>query len=158
KTGMSETRMPKPGTAKTRAPKGRAPKASASGTRTSKTKKSKARTLKKSLSKKQASRSRGRTSSGTSPDLDLKELKHRLLEISDLAAAGAVLGWDHATYMPKGGADARARQGATISRITHEKGTDPALGRLLDRLAAHGEALPYDSDDASLIRVTRRDF
>ncbi|MGH6868244.1 MAG: hypothetical protein ACREDA_05095, partial [Methylocella sp.] len=34
----------------------------------------------------------------------LAELKRRLLEISDLAAAGAVLGWDQATYMPRGGA------------------------------------------------------
>jgi hypothetical protein len=34
----------------------------------------------------------------------LAELKFRLLEISDLAAAGALLGWDQSTYMPRGGA------------------------------------------------------
>jgi len=88
----------------------------------------------------------------------LAELKRRLLEISDLNCAGAVLGWDQATYMPKGGAAARARQGATLSRLAHEKFTDPALGRLLDGLAAFAERLPEDSDDASLVRVVRHDF
>ncbi|MGH6795774.1 MAG: hypothetical protein ACREDH_11420, partial [Methylocella sp.] len=88
----------------------------------------------------------------------LGELKRRLLEISDLAAAGAVLGWDQATYMPRGGAHARARQGATLSRLAHEKSVDPALGKLLDALAPYAGGLPYDSDAASLIRVARRDF
>jgi len=134
------------------------PKTRTSKAGPSKTKTSKAKASKKPAAKKAAPASRGGQPSRPSPDLDLKELKQRLLEISDVAAAGAVLGWDHATYMPKGGADARARHGATLSRIAHEKATDPALGRLLDRLAAHGEALPYDSDDASLIRVTQRDF
>jgi carboxypeptidase Taq len=88
----------------------------------------------------------------------LAELKHRLLEIDDLVAAGAVLGWDQATYMPQGGASARARQGATLSRLAHEKLTDPAVGKLLDDLASYGSGLSYDSDDASLLRIARRDF
>jgi carboxypeptidase Taq len=88
----------------------------------------------------------------------LEELRHRLLEISDLRAAGALLGWDHATYMPKGGAKARARHGATLDRLMHEKAVDPVLGRLLDALQPYADALPYDADDASLIRVARRDF
>jgi carboxypeptidase Taq len=88
----------------------------------------------------------------------LRELKTRLLEISDLEAAGSVLNWDHATYMPKGGAAARARQGATLSRLRHQRSVDPALGKLLDGLLPYAEALPYDSDEATLIRVARRDF
>jgi carboxypeptidase Taq len=88
----------------------------------------------------------------------LKELKRRLLEISDLRGANAVLGWDQATYMPKRGAEARGRQSATLSRLAHEKFTDPAVGRLLDGLAPHAERMPPDSDDARLIRVVRRDY
>jgi len=50
-----------------------------------------------------------RQDNGTgSPETKLKELRQRLLEISDLGAAGAVLGWDQATYMPKDGARAGA--------------------------------------------------
>ncbi|HEY8009260.1 MAG TPA: carboxypeptidase M32 [Methylocella sp.] len=88
----------------------------------------------------------------------LAELKLRLLEISDLAGAGALLGWDQSTYMPRGGAPARARQGATLSKLAHEKSIDPALGKLLDELAPYADGLPYQSDEASLIRVARRDF
>jgi carboxypeptidase Taq len=86
------------------------------------------------------------------------ELRKRLREISDLGAAGDVLNWDQATYMPEGGAGARGRQLATLYRLAHERAVAPALGNLLDSLARHGESLPYDSDDASLIRVARREY
>jgi carboxypeptidase Taq len=88
----------------------------------------------------------------------LGELKRRLLEISDLNFAGAVLSWDQATYMPPGGAVARGRQSALLSKLAHGKSTEPALGRLIDALEPHGEELPHASDEASLIRVARRDF
>jgi carboxypeptidase Taq len=88
----------------------------------------------------------------------LAELKQRLCEISDLNAAADVLSWDQATYMPQGGAGARGRQRAVLCRLAHERVVTPALGRLIDALAHHGESLPYDSDDASLIRVARREY
>ena len=88
----------------------------------------------------------------------LNELKTRLLEIDNLRAAGAVLAWDQSTYMPPGGGEARARQLATLGRLAHEKFIDPAVGRLLDELQPYAESLPYDSDEAGLIRVTRRDY
>ena len=96
--------------------------------------------------------------SGMTAEAALEEVRRRLREVSDLAAASSVLGWDQATYMPPGGAAARARQGATLSRLAHEKFTDPALGRLLDALQTHADDLPAESDDASLIRIARRDF
>ncbi|HSR33878.1 MAG TPA: carboxypeptidase M32, partial [Anaerolineae bacterium] len=88
----------------------------------------------------------------------LQKLKTRLLEINDLRAASAVLSWDQSTYMPPGGGPARARQMATLRRLAHDKFTGPAIGRLLDDLAPYEEGLPYDSDEASLIRVTRREY
>ncbi len=88
----------------------------------------------------------------------LQELKTRLIEIYDLNAANALLGWDQSTYMPPGGAPARARQSALLSRLAHERLTDPALGQLLDDLQPYAESLPYDADDAALIRVARREF
>jgi carboxypeptidase Taq len=91
-------------------------------------------------------------------EASLAELKRRLLEISDLNYSNAVLGWDQATYMPPGGAEARGRQAAMLSKLAHEKSVDPALGRLIDALARFADGLPDDSDDASLIRVARHDF
>ena len=88
----------------------------------------------------------------------LAELKGRLLEISDLAGTAAILSWDQSTYMPSGGAVARGRQGALMSRLMHERKTDAGLGRLIEQLTPYAESLPPDSDDAALIRVTARDF
>ena len=79
-----------------------------------------------------------------SAEAKLAELKHRLREMSDLNAATALLGWDHATYMPKCGAGARSRQGATLSKLVHEKSVDPGLGKLLDGLERHARSLPRD--------------
>ncbi len=87
-----------------------------------------------------------------------QELKSRLQEINDLNSANALLNWDQSTYMPPGGAAARGRQQATIGRIAHEKFIDPAIGKLLDELAPWAEKQPYDSEEASLIRVTRRNY
>ena len=50
----------------------------------------------------------------------LLELKTRLAEVYDLTAAAAVLNWDLETYMPSGGAEARAQQLATLQRLTHD--------------------------------------
>jgi carboxypeptidase Taq len=86
----------------------------------------------------------------------LADLKRRLAEIYDLDAAGSVLGWDEATYMPKGGAPARGRQSALLRRLAHERFVDPALGQALDRLESQAGKLP--SADASLIGVVRRDY
>lgn len=88
----------------------------------------------------------------------LKELKTRLQEVYDLNGAGAVLGWDQATFMPPGGSPARGRQQAILASLAQEKFTDPAIGKLLDDLQKYGEGLPYDSDDAALLRKTRRDY
>jgi carboxypeptidase Taq len=93
-----------------------------------------------------------------SPEQMLKELRQRLREIRDLSGAAAVLNWDQSTYMPPGGAAARARQYAVVSKLAHERMTSAALGRLVDALAPYGETLPADSDDARLIAVVRRDF
>jgi carboxypeptidase Taq len=88
----------------------------------------------------------------------LDELKRRLLEINDLTAAGSLLNWDQATYMPERGAEARGRQNAMLHRLAHQHLVDPAMGKLLDALAPYADTLSADSDEASLIRVARRDF
>lgn len=91
-------------------------------------------------------------------DDKLSQLKARLLEINDIENATNVLSWDQATYMPPGGAAYRGRQLAVLGKLAHEKATDPELGRLLDALLPYSETLPYDSDDACLIRYAHREF
>jgi carboxypeptidase Taq len=91
-------------------------------------------------------------------DNKLAELKARLGEVNDLESAAEVLLWDQNTYMPPGGAAARGRQIATLQRLAHEKLIDASIGKLLDDLQPYAESLPYDSDEASLVRVARRRY
>lgn len=88
----------------------------------------------------------------------LDDLKRRFLEAADLHAANALMGWDQSTYMPPKGGSARGRQMATITRIAHEKLSDPEIGRLLDALEPEAEKLPFESFDASFVRCARRQF
>jgi carboxypeptidase Taq len=88
----------------------------------------------------------------------LEDLKVRLLEVNDLNHAAALLRWDQATYMPPGGAPARGRQTATLSRLAHEKFTDPEVGRLIEKAEKETASHPADSDGASLVRVARREY
>ena len=87
-----------------------------------------------------------------------EELLTRLYEIDDLASASNVLQWDQATYMPPGGARARARQLATLEQLAHERASAPALGKLLDTLEPLVADQGPESDDAALVRVARKDF
>jgi carboxypeptidase Taq len=88
----------------------------------------------------------------------LQRLKEILGEVADLNRAGSVLAWDQETFMPPGGVENRADQLTTLERLSHSRFTADEVGALLD--AAEGEVtrLPFDSDDASLVRVTRRDY
>jgi carboxypeptidase Taq len=86
----------------------------------------------------------------------LDELRERLGEINDLGRARALMAWDERTHMPRAGIEPRAEQLATLARIRHERLISDELGRLLDAAASEMDSLPYDSDEASLIRVARR--
>jgi carboxypeptidase Taq len=91
-------------------------------------------------------------------DTAFRELQERLAEIADLGRAAGVLGWDQRTMMPPQGGEARAEALATVSRLAHERFVSADVGRLLERLRPFEESLDHDSDEASLIRVARRDW
>ena len=86
-----------------------------------------------------------------------EQLRERLGQLWDLAKLGALASWDQQTMMPAQGAGVRARQLATVSKLVHDLLVSDELGRLLDELQPYQDSLDYDSDEASLIRVTRRD-
>lgn len=88
----------------------------------------------------------------------LQRLKELLGEVTDLRRAAAVLGWDQETYMPPGGAAQRGQQLATLSRLAHIKFTADEIGHLLDDLEPYVAELDPDSNDARLVKVTRREY
>jgi carboxypeptidase Taq len=88
----------------------------------------------------------------------LAELRRRLAEVDDLRKAAWVLEWDLETMMPPAGAGVRAEQLGTLAGIAHERFTAEELGELLEELRAYESDLDYESDEASIIRVARRDY
>jgi carboxypeptidase Taq len=88
----------------------------------------------------------------------LERLKERLGQVMDLYKVVRLLSWDQQTMMPAAGTRHRADQMATVMRLAHELFIDPEVGMLLDELRPLEESLDPDSDDASLIRVARRDY
>ncbi len=86
------------------------------------------------------------------------ELKERLGTLSDLRRTEAVLLWDMTVWMPASGQASRAAQLATLETVIHEHQTDERIGELFAELDPYATSLPYDSHDACLIRVARRDW
>ena len=93
----------------------------------------------------------------TVPDA-FADLRRHLAGIADLGKIRSLLQWDEQVTMPPGGAASRSDQLALLARIVHERFVSPETERLLEACRAYEESLPYESDDASLVRVTRRDF
>jgi len=88
----------------------------------------------------------------------LKQLASILGEVEDLRYVSLLLGWDQQTYMPPGGAEDRGNRMATVDQIAHVKFTSDEVGKLLDELEPWAAQLDPDSDEARLIKVTRRDY
>ena len=88
----------------------------------------------------------------------VEQLKAHLATIVDLRGAAAVLRWDQETYMPPGGAAGRAELLATLSRVAHELFTSTRTHDLLKAAEAVVGQLDPESDEAALIRMTRRDY
>jgi carboxypeptidase Taq len=88
---------------------------------------------------------------------ELAALRERGAILADLGHIHALLFWDQNTMMPAGGASARADQAAALEAVSHERLTDPELGRLLDALRPWAEEQDPDADDVRLIAELRRD-
>jgi carboxypeptidase Taq len=86
------------------------------------------------------------------------ELKTRLGQVTDLARVRRVLVWDMQVMMPPAGAGVRGEQQATLDRLGYDLFASPETGRMLEELASYEDSLDPDSDDASLIRVARKDY
>lgn len=78
-----------------------------------------------------------------------------MAELNDLFAALKLLQWDQSVSMPPRAAPARARVIATLESAAHRRLTDPAVGDLIDTLAARND---LDEVQAASVRVLRRDY
>src|SRR5579862_9982857 len=83
----------------------------------------------------------------------MSALKERLYDINALNSAVGIMSWDQQTYMPRGGAGARAEHLGILSRLAHEQFTSDETGKLIDLSAA-----TVDGDDGAMVRRVKRDF
>jgi carboxypeptidase Taq len=87
----------------------------------------------------------------------LELLKTKLAEVCDLNNSASLLGWDQQTFMPHGAGMSRAEQLATLGRLSHEKFVTPEIGELIEGSEMECADSPYESDEASLVRIVRRE-
>ncbi len=87
-----------------------------------------------------------------------KALAQRLATVHNLNMAQSVLNWDRETAMPPLGDGARARQLATLARLSHEMFTAQETARLIEDARSEIEGMDYGADEASLVRVAQRDY
>ena len=87
------------------------------------------------------------------------ELKDRLATIHDLRMARRDPGLGPAHEdAAEGQRSCGPSSSARCDRFSHELFIDDEIGRLLDELSDYEESAGYDSDEASLIRIARRDY
>jgi carboxypeptidase Taq len=89
---------------------------------------------------------------------ELKQLKDKIAEISNLSRAIALLGWDQQTYMPPAAAESRGNQLAILQQLAQERSISAELGKLIDKLIPSLSSLDPNSDDARFIAVSSKDF
>ncbi len=75
-----------------------------------------------------------------------------MADVNALGAAASIMDWDQQTYMPAGGADARAAHVGILSRMRHEIFISDEVGTLIEN------STPESEDDAAYIRVVKRDY
>lgn len=83
----------------------------------------------------------------------ISALKTRLYDVNALHAAIGVMDWDQQTYMPAGGAGARAEHVGALAKMSHELFTSDETRRLVEDAAKVAEGI-----DADLVRVAKRNL
>lgn len=84
----------------------------------------------------------------------LGRLKDRLYDLNALHAAIGIMDWDQQTYMPRGGAEARAAHVGILSRMSHELLAADETKTLLERAAESASS----REDLALVRVAQRQY
>jgi len=87
----------------------------------------------------------------------LSRLREIIAEVADLEEAARLLYWDLETYLPDAGFVGRGHVLATLNRRSHDLFASDEVTLLLDAAETEVASLAFDSDDASLVRVSRRD-
>ncbi len=83
--------------------------------------------------------------------------RDRLGQLSDIDSALLVLHWDQQAYMPPGGAEGRAAQISTLSRLAHERLVSDDFAASLADAQAELDGTDPDSDEARMLWWAERE-
>ena len=67
-----------------------------------------------------------------------------------LCSIAGRLGWDQETMMPKGSADQRATEQATIAKTIHSRNTDPRISEWISKI------IPQNEIEAASVRLIKK--
>jgi carboxypeptidase Taq len=84
-------------------------------------------------------------------DSAYRELLAKTMDTIVLSTAEGIIHWDMETYMPPGAVEQRSQQLALLSRVHHQLGTDPQIGKLLD-------TIQKNAGDQALGQVEKRNL
>lgn len=87
---------------------------------------------------------------------DYENLMAREKEVILLVSAIDLIRWDYETYMPPKGLMLRSEQLSLLTKLWHQKITDPEIGKLLDR--AEGDSDKLDEVQKRNILLIRQDY
>ncbi len=85
-------------------------------------------------------------------------LQEKLKLIANMNSIGGLLGWDQQVKMPRGAVEARASQLEALTLLVHPLATSAELGELISEAEAELNGADYDSDEASIVRIARKDY
>ncbi len=94
----------------------------------------------------------------TSTAISVQAFQALVNEIHDISATQAILGWDLETYMPEQGGPLRAKQMATLAKISHNMMTSPEMAEHLRSLRQPGVLEKLDTMSQALVREVGRNF
>ncbi len=84
--------------------------------------------------------------------------KNLVAEIHDLQTSQALLGWDLETYMPEKGAPIRAKQMATLAKLTHNMLTGPEMDTYMKALRQPDAQKDLDATQQALVQEVGRAY
>jgi carboxypeptidase Taq len=93
---------------------------------------------------------------------DYQSLLEYSRDLYALRSAVGLLSWDQETMMPSKGGEGRARAMASLSRVMHQRFSDPRLLEALEACAADekgapGSGMPLSEEERVVVRELRRD-
>jgi len=96
--------------------------------------------------------------SSTLTTYNFEKFLSEIYKIDDVGKAASLLSWDREIIMPAAGSEYRVEQLTTLATIHHELFASQRMGDLLSLAEMEMSGAEFDSFEASLLRLVRRDY